>query len=62
MLGAAGNVEFYHNVIFKVFSRFEHIMYIKMSELFLPWTSNQADINYMPYCIRLIKVHQDRVS
>jgi len=29
MLGAAVNVEFYHSVIFQVFKRFEHIMYIK---------------------------------
>jgi len=59
MLGAAENVQFYHSVIFQVFKRFEHIMYIKRSGLFFT-------MDLQPSRCKLhklwIKVRQDRVS
>jgi len=56
MLGAAGNVEFYHSVIFQGFKRFEYIIYIKTSGGLLPLTCNQADVNYISVELRCTRI------
>jgi len=56
MLGAAGNAEFYHSVIFQVFKQFEHIIYIKTSGLFFTMDLQPSRCKLYK---RWIKVHQD---